>query len=71
MSCCCEKSIYFARTPYRGNSIVDGLRAVGAHTSYAYRCAIAARNGIQGYTGAPNQNGHMLNLLKQGNLLIP
>ena len=62
---------YFPRTPYGGCSIVDGLEAIGSNSSYNYRCAIAARNGIQGYTGTPGQNTHMLNLLKNGQLLRP
>ena len=51
--------------------IVDGLKSIGANTSYNYRLSIAARNGIQGYAGRPEQNLRMLNLLKQGQLLRP
>ena len=61
----------FPRCPYGGCSIVDGLKSIGANSSYGYRCAIAARNGIGGYVGSPQQNTHMLNLLKNGNLLRP
>ena len=61
----------FPRTPYGGNSIVDGLKAIGANSSYGYRAQIAARNGIGGYVGSPDQNLHMLGLLKNGNLLRP
>ena len=71
MSCCCEKNIYFPSTSYRGFSIVNGLRSIGANTSYNYRLSIAARNGIQGYAGRPEQNLRMLNLLKKGQLLRP
>jgi len=62
---------FFPRTPYGGCSIVDGLKAIGVDSSYGYRAQIAARNGIGGYRGAPNQNVHMLNLLKRGELLRP
>ena len=62
---------FFPRTPYGGCSIVDGLKAIGVDSSYGYRAQIAARNGIGGYRGAPNQNTHMLNLLKRGELLRP
>ena len=62
---------YFPRTPYTGVSIVDGLAAIGAVRTYDYRAQIAARNGIQGYVGSPAQNTHMLNLLKNGQLLRP
>ena len=61
----------FPRCPYGGCSIVDGLKSIGANSSYGYRCQIAARNGIGGYVGSPEQNTHMLNLLKNGNLLRP
>ena len=71
MTCCCEQNIYFPRTSYGGVSIVDGLKSIGANASYNYRLSIAARNGIQGYTGKPEQNLRMLNLLKQGQLLRP
>ena len=62
---------YFHATPYTGVSIVDGLAAIGENRTYAYRAQIAARNGIGGYTGTPEQNTHMLNLLKQGRLIKP
>ena len=62
---------YFRATPYTGVSIVDGLAAIGEGRSYAYREQIAAVNGIGGYRGTPEQNTHMLNLLKQGRLIKP
>ena len=61
----------FPATPYRGNSIVDGLKAIGSDASYNYRERIAARNGIGGYVGSPQQNLHMLDLLIKGQLLRP
>ena len=64
-------SPYFPPTPYRGYSIVDGLKEIGVEYSYDYRARIAERNGMESYTGAPNQNSHMLNLLKSGRLLRP
>ena len=66
-----RKRACFTRCPDGGNSIVDGLKSIGANSSYGYRCQIAARNGIGGYVGSPEQNTHMLNLLKNGNLLRP
>ena len=62
---------YFQRTPYTGVSIVDGLEAIGANKTYAYRAQIAAKNGIIGYRGTAEQNTKMLNLLKEGKLLKP
>ena len=61
----------FPRPNYGGGSIVDALKSIGVDSSYGYRCSIAARNGIGGYAGTPHQNIHMLNLLKNGNLLRP
>ena len=62
---------YFAATPYRGNSIEDGLRAIGECNTYPYRAQIAARNGINGYIGSPHQNLLMLSFLIQGLLIKP
>ena len=62
---------YFPSTPYNGYSIVDGLRAIGADSSFDYRTQIAIKNGINDYVGSPNQNLHMLDLLKLGKLLRP
>lgn len=54
----------FPLTPYTGITIVDGLKALGSNRTYVYRAQIAARNGIQGYSGTPQQNTHMFNSLK-------
>ena len=58
---------------YGGGSIVDALKSIGANSSYDYRCRIAARNGIGGgdYQGRPHENIHMLQLLREGRLIIP
>ena len=58
---------------YVGGSIVDALKSIGVDSSYDYRCAIAARNGIGGgdYQGRPYENVYMLRLLRQGRLIIP
>jgi len=63
--------IYFPPTPYKGGSIVGGLEAICAETSYHYRVSIATKNGIKSYRGEPEQNRMMLNLLKEGKLLKP
>ena len=64
-------SQYFPPTPYKDYSIVDGLKAIGADSSYDYREKIAEKNGIESYLGTPQQNTVMLNLLKEGKLLKP
>ena len=66
-----RRAQYFPRAINVGCSIVDGLKSIGANSSYNYRCSIAARNGIGGYVGSPAQNTHMLDLLKNGTLLRP
>lgn len=62
---------YFPACSYRGVSIVDGLKAVGADSSYTNRRKIAAANGITSYTGTSAQNTQMLGLLKKGRLVKP
>ena len=64
-------SPYFPPTPYNGPSIVDGLKAIDAEYNFDYRTRIAEINDIESYTGTPEQNNHMLNLLKRGMLLRP
>ena len=58
--------------PYTNQvSIVDALKSVGADSSKGYRRAIGDRNGIPGVPYSPSYNTHMLNLMKQGRLIIP
>lgn len=62
---------YFPACSYTGVSIADGLKSVGANSSYSYRSTIAAANGISDYEGSSAQNTQMLNLLKAGQLKKP
>lgn len=62
---------YFKKYTGKSSSIVDGLVAVGADFSFAYRKKIATANGIKNYIGEPTQNLKLLNLLKQGRLIMP
>lgn len=48
---------------YSGVSIVDGLKSVGADSSFSYRKTIAEQLGIQGYSGTAGQNLEMLRKL--------
>lgn len=48
---------------YSGVSIVDGLKTVGADSSFSYRKTIAEQLGIQGYSGTAAQNLEMLRKL--------
>ncbi|MGX8699204.1 MAG: DUF3597 family protein [bacterium] len=60
---------YYPRCSQSQRSIVDGLKQVGADSSYANRKQIAALNGISSYSGTASQNIRLLNLLKQGKLI--
>ena len=66
-----RKSYFPIPNNYNGCSIVDALKSIGVNSSYNYRGTIAAKNGIDGYRGTPEQNTHMLQLLKSGKLLNP
>lgn len=61
----------FPAASYKGNSIVDGLKSVGANSSFSYRAEIAAANGISDYRGTASQNTALLKLLKAGQLQKP
>lgn len=50
-------------------SIVDGLKEIGADSSFSNRKNIARANGIGSYTGSPSQNEKLLSLLKNGKLV--
>lgn len=66
-----EKVSYFKKYTGTSVSIVNGLNAVGATSTYAYRAKIAKANGIKGYVGTAKQNTQMLDLLKKGKLIKP
>lgn len=61
--------IYLSNPDYIGNSIVDGLKEIGADSSFSNRTRIAMLNGIQDYSGTSKQNEELLQLLKNGKLL--
>lgn len=62
---------YFAKTSYKGISLVDGLKSIKAESGFSYRSKIAKANGIKAYIGLASQNTKLLNLLKQGKLAKP
>ena len=67
-----EDDKYYPKYKGDGNSLVDGLKAVGVKdTSVSKRLKIAKVNGITGYRGSKEQNTKLLNLLKKGKLLKP
>ena len=59
---------YFPACPANITNFVDGLKTVGADSSFANRKAIAALNDIADYAGTTSQNDQMLSLLKKGEL---
>ena len=52
-------------------SIVDALGSVGYPNDKPYRIRIGARNNIPGTPLSPDYNTRMLNLMKEGRLIIP
>ena len=62
---------YFKKYTGTSASLVDGLHAVGAKTTFAYRKKIATANGVKSYVGTAKQNTTLLNLLKKGKLIKP
>lgn len=62
---------YFPKYTGKSCSIVDGLKAVKANSTFTYRKKIASANKISMYIGSPSQNKKMLTLLKDGKLIKP
>ena len=67
---------YFPRPNWHGPyinqvSIVDALASIGYPYDKNYRSQIGIRNNIPGIPFSPEYNTHMLNLMKQGKLIIP
>ena len=55
-------------SPY---SMVDALKSVGYDSSKEFRLKIGKRNNIPGVPLSPQYNSTMLNLMKEGKLIIP
>lgn len=63
------KVTYLENKTYKGSSISEALKQIGANNSYSYRSKLASKNGINSYKGTASQNTKMLNLLKKGKLI--
>lgn len=59
---------YYLQDVWHGTSIARALESIGEDGSFQHRAKIAAVNGIVGYIGTAEQNTHMLNLLRTGQL---
>ena len=59
---------YYLQDIWHGTSISKALESIREDGSYQHRAQIAAVNGIAGYVGTAEQNTHMLNLLRTGQL---
>lgn len=49
---------------YAGPSVVDYLNSIGQSSDFSTRAALAAKMGIQNYTGTSSQNTQLLNTLR-------
>lgn len=65
-----QSATVYLKTNYKGASIVDALKQEKIDSSFKNRKRIASLNGINGYVGTPAQNTRLLNLAKQGKLII-
>ncbi len=63
-----EDISYLSNPEYSYGSIVDGLKSIGADSSFDYRTLVAYENGIHNYRGSYEQNIQLLSLLKAGKL---
>ncbi len=63
-----SKTDYYKKCSSSKASLVDGLKEVGADSSFNNRSKIAKKNGFKTYAGTAKQNNKLLDLLKKGKL---
>ena len=63
-------STAYLKVNYRGTSIVDALKSANVDSSFTNRKKLAKLNGINNYSGTPEQNIKLLSLAKNGKLRI-
>ncbi len=61
-----KENIYYPKTDYQGDSLVDALNSIGVDSSYENREKIALYNDVLNYEGTAKQNTYLLDLLKDG-----
>lgn len=66
-----SRETYFPVFKTNSCSIVDGLKSVGADSSFAYRQKIALANNVENYKGSASQNDKLVSLGKKGKLIKP
>lgn len=63
-----SKVRYYKACSAHYNSLVDALKSIKVESSYSFRAKIAKANNIPEYRGRADENTHLLNLLKKGQL---
>ncbi len=66
-----EKIEYYPACTSGYTSFYPAMDSIGVSCDWELHCAIAEANGITGFVGTVAQNTELLNLLKQGKLIVP
>ena len=65
----CSDIEYYPACSNNEKSLVDALKSIGVDSSFSNRKKIAELNGVQNYSGQPQQNTELLKKLKNGQLI--
>jgi uncharacterized protein YjhX (UPF0386 family) len=65
----CSDIEYYPACSNSEKSFVDALKSIGVDSSFSNRKKIAELNGVQNYSGQPQQNTELLKKLKNGQLI--
>ena len=65
----CSDIEYYPACSNNEKSLVDALKSIGVDSSFTNRKKIAELNGVQNYSGQPQQNTELLKKLKNGQLI--
>ena len=65
----CSDIEYYPACSNSEKSLVDALKSIGVDSSFSNRKKIAELNGVQNYSGQPQQNTELLKKLKNGQLI--
>ena len=64
-------TMYYPKCGSSYTSLYPAMDSIGVSCDWSLHCRIAAKNGIEDFTGTVEQNTQLLDLLKQGKLLNP